>query len=59
MNSEFSTETKIGILGGGQLGRMLIQAGIDLNLKFKVLDPDIHAPCAAISNFKEGKTYRL
>ena len=55
MNSEFSTETKIGILGGGQLGRMLIQAGIDLNLKFKVLDPDIHAPCAAISNFKEGK----
>ncbi|HPI81195.1 MAG TPA: 5-(carboxyamino)imidazole ribonucleotide synthase, partial [Cyclobacteriaceae bacterium] len=30
----------LGILGGGQLGRMLIQSGIDLNLSFSVLDPD-------------------
>ena len=55
MNSEFSPELKIGILGGGQLGRMLIQSGIDLNLNFQVLDPDANAPCKSISNFKQGK----
>lgn len=45
----------IGILGGGQLGRMLIQAGIDLNLHFQVLDPDPNAPCSGISIFNQGK----
>ncbi|MFO0807024.1 MAG: 5-(carboxyamino)imidazole ribonucleotide synthase [Gemmataceae bacterium] len=29
----------IGILGGGQLGRMLILAGVPLGLRFRVLDP--------------------
>jgi 5-(carboxyamino)imidazole ribonucleotide synthase len=46
---------KIGILGGGQLGRMLIQAGLDLNLNFSVLDPDAQAPCKGIANFTPGK----
>lgn len=46
---------KIGILGGGQLGRMLIQAGLDLNLNFSVLDPDAQAPCKGIANFTNGK----
>lgn len=55
MNGDFNTELKIGILGGGQLGRMLIQAGIDLNLKFSALDPDPNAPCAGLSNFQQGK----
>lgn len=45
----------IGILGGGQLGRMLIQSGIDLDLKFKVLDPDADAPCRHLSDFTHGK----
>ncbi|MFC6998656.1 5-(carboxyamino)imidazole ribonucleotide synthase [Rufibacter roseus] len=36
---------KLGILGGGQLGRMLIQAGLDFNLTVSVLDPDENAPC--------------
>jgi 5-(carboxyamino)imidazole ribonucleotide synthase len=45
----------IGILGGGQLGRMLIQAGIDYNLKFKILDPDAQAPCKDLANFHQGK----
>jgi 5-(carboxyamino)imidazole ribonucleotide synthase len=53
--TNYFSETKIGILGGGQLGRMLIQAGIDLNLKFNVLDPDAQAPCVGISNFQQGK----
>ncbi|KAA6437681.1 5-(carboxyamino)imidazole ribonucleotide synthase [Rufibacter glacialis] len=36
---------KLGILGGGQLGRMLLQAGLDFNLYTLVLDPDEYAPC--------------
>ena len=35
-------------MGGGQLGRMLIQEAIDLNVHTSVLDPDAQAPCAAI-----------
>jgi 5-(carboxyamino)imidazole ribonucleotide synthase len=46
---------KIGILGGGQLGRMLIQSGIDFNIPFSVLDPDPHAPCASLAEFSQGK----
>jgi 5-(carboxyamino)imidazole ribonucleotide synthase len=35
----------VGILGGGQLGRMLIQSAIDFNIDLSVLDPDGDAPC--------------
>ena len=45
---------KVGILGGGQLGRMLIQAGIDLNVRFATLDPDAHAPCSSLAEFHQG-----
>ena len=38
-------QLNIGILGGGQLGRMLIQNAINLNLNISVLDPDKNAPC--------------
>jgi 5-(carboxyamino)imidazole ribonucleotide synthase len=41
---------KIGLLGGGQLGRMLVQAAIDLDLHLKILDPDPNAPCAKIAS---------
>lgn len=46
---------KVGVLGGGQLGRMLIQAGIDLNIDFAVLDPDPEAPCSRLAAFTCGK----
>jgi len=36
---------KLGILGGGQLGRMLIQKAIDYNISTFVMDPDENAPC--------------
>jgi 5-(carboxyamino)imidazole ribonucleotide synthase len=36
---------KIGLLGGGQLGRMLLQAAIDLDFEISCLDPDAEAPC--------------
>jgi 5-(carboxyamino)imidazole ribonucleotide synthase len=45
----------LGILGGGQLGRMLLQAGIDLNLTTRVLDPDQKAPCQPLATeFVQG-----
>ncbi|MBS1646923.1 MAG: 5-(carboxyamino)imidazole ribonucleotide synthase [Bacteroidetes bacterium] len=49
------SQKKIGILGGGQLGRMLIQSGIDFNLSIHVLDPDKQAPCKHIAKeFTQG-----
>ena len=38
----------IGILGGGQLGLMLLQAAIDWNLRVHILDPDPEAPCRTL-----------
>ena len=55
MSSSFKQDFKLGILGGGQLGRMLIQSGIDFNIPFTVLDPDAHAPCSALAEFHHGK----
>lgn len=55
MTNTYPRTQKVGILGGGQLGRMLIQAGIDFNIPFAVLDPDEHAPCSTIAAFTHGK----
>lgn len=44
------SQLKIGILGGGQLGRMMIQSAINYNLYICCLDPDAHAPCQSIAN---------
>jgi 5-(carboxyamino)imidazole ribonucleotide synthase len=41
----FYGDLRLGILGGGQLGRMLIQQAINYNVTVKVLDPDRAAPC--------------
>jgi 5-(carboxyamino)imidazole ribonucleotide synthase len=48
-------DLKVGILGGGQLGRMLIQSGIDLNISFRVMDPDPDAPCSGLADFTCAK----
>ncbi|HET9487122.1 MAG TPA: 5-(carboxyamino)imidazole ribonucleotide synthase [Chryseosolibacter sp.] len=55
MASSFQQNFKVGILGGGQLGRMLIQSGIDFNIPFAVLDPDAAAPCSTLAEFYCGK----
>lgn len=48
-------ELRIGILGGGQLGRMLLQSAIDFNLHVSVLDPDPDAPCKPlVDRFVQG-----
>ncbi len=48
------SDLKLGILGGGQLGRMLIQEAINYNLTTLVLDPDADAPCKHIANYFEN-----
>lgn len=48
------SELKLGILGGGQLGRMLIQEAVNYNLTTLVLDPDADAPCKHIANYFEN-----
>jgi 5-(carboxyamino)imidazole ribonucleotide synthase len=45
---------KIGILGGGQLGRMLIQSALKYDDQFYTLDPASDAPCHNISYFTQG-----
>lgn len=40
-----NSQTKLGILGGGQLGKMLLQKAADFNISSYVLDPDEDAPC--------------
>lgn len=39
---------KIGVLGGGQLGRMLALAGIPLGFRFRFFDPSAGAPAGAV-----------
>lgn len=49
------TQTRIGILGGGQLGRMILQSSVDHNLNISILDPDEHAPCRYLTHrFVQG-----
>ena len=47
----------IGILGGGQLGRMLGLAARELGYRLAVLDPDEHAPAVSIADSTEIATY--
>jgi 5-(carboxyamino)imidazole ribonucleotide synthase len=42
-------KTTIGILGGGQLGRMLTLAGTAMGYRFVTLDPAADAPCGQVA----------
>lgn len=51
----FNTDLKIGVLGGGQLGRMLIQSAININIDLRMMDLDPNAPCAKlVADFTVG-----
>ena len=41
----YTSQNKLGILGGGQLGKMLINEANKLNISCKVMDPNKEAPC--------------
>jgi 5-(carboxyamino)imidazole ribonucleotide synthase len=46
----FSSDFKLGILGGGQLGRMLLAETQKFDIHTAVLESNKNAPCAAICN---------
>jgi 5-(carboxyamino)imidazole ribonucleotide synthase len=46
----FSSDFKLGILGGGQLGRMLLAETQKLDIHTSILDTNSNAPCAKICN---------
>jgi len=47
---------KIGILGGGQLGKMLLQAGSILDFDIRIMEQDADCPAASLtSKFHKGK----
>jgi len=51
----FYENFKLGILGGGQLGRMLIQCCPNFDIHTSVLDPSSEAPCHGIAHaFQQG-----
>lgn len=46
---------RLGMIGGGQLGRMFIQESTNFDVNIHVLDPDKNAPCKSIcSEFTVG-----
>lgn len=48
-----SSDFRLGILGGGQLGKMLIAEAIKLDVHTRVLDPDPSSPCRFIASYFE------
>lgn len=49
MKSIYDKNFKLGVLGGGQLGRMLIQEAINWDVDIYCLDPSSEAPCKDIA----------
>jgi len=51
----FSSNFKLGVLGGGQLGRMLLAEAQKFDISTSILDSSAEAPCAQICNeFHQG-----
>ena len=47
----------VGILGGGQLGRMLALAGYPLGLRFRIFDTYDDAPAGEMAELVVGKSF--
>lgn len=55
MTDYFSSDFTLGILGGGQLGKMLLYETRKFDIKTHVLDPSAEAPCRiACDRFQQG-----
>ncbi|MEM9078917.1 MAG: 5-(carboxyamino)imidazole ribonucleotide synthase, partial [Bacteroidota bacterium] len=51
----FSSDFKLGILGGGQLGKMMLYETRKWDIQTKVMDPSEEAPCKiACNEFVQG-----
>lgn len=48
------TRLVVGVLGGGQLGRMLALAGLPLGIEFRFLDPSPAAPAGRLGALRTG-----
>ncbi len=46
--------TRVGVLGGGQLGRMLALAGLPLGLRFRFLEPAAESPAGQVAERVAG-----
>ena len=46
----YGHSSRLGMVGGGQLGRMFIQEAINFDVHVHVLDPDANAPCKHIAH---------
>lgn len=58
MKNFFSSDFKLGVLGGGQLGRMLLTETQKLDIYTVILDKSPDAPCAQICNeFHQGDLF--
>ena len=58
MKNYFSSDFKLGVLGGGQLGRMLLTETQKFDIHTLILDKDPEAPCAQICNeFHQGDLF--
>ena len=51
------TAKTIGIIGGGQLGRMLAMAAARLNFRTIILEPQADSPAAQVSNRQITEAY--
>ena len=47
---KYGKNFRLGVLGGGQLGRMLIQETINYDVHVHCLDPDVNAPCRDVAH---------
>ena len=55
MTNYFSSSFKLGILGGGQLGKMMLYDTRKYDIQTYVLDPSSEAPCKIACNHFEQK----
>ncbi len=54
-NVSFGPSLRLGVLGGGQLGRMMIQSAVDFDVRVEVMDPSADAPCRHLTpRFMQG-----
>ena len=60
MKNYFSSNFKLGVLGGGQLGKMLLTETQKFDIYTSILDAAEDAPCAQICNeFHQGSLMDL
>lgn len=54
---EHGRPAALGVMGGGQLGRMFVHAAQTMGFEVVVLDPDLHSPAGVAANQQIRTTY--